>query len=67
MRRRPSRYGDDEDIALDVSCQDLGPADPANSLEDACQDEDPISLEDAHQESADDSGPNQEVIPMAEV
>ena len=37
MRRRPSRYGDNEDIALDVSCQDLGPADPANFLEVACQ------------------------------
>ena len=58
VRRRPSRYGDDESTAMEDSGQGLGPADPANFLEDACQYEDPISLEDAHLESADDSGPN---------
>ena len=51
----PPRYEDDEAFALEDSCQGCGPANPANSG-DASQDEDPISLEDAHQESADAGG-----------
>ena len=59
VRRRPSRYGDDESTAMEDSGQGLGPADPANFLEDASQDEDQISLKDVHQESADvGGGPN---------
>ena len=55
MRRRPSRYGDDEGTALEDSCQDLGPADSTNLLEDSGQDENPTSLENVQQESAYDS------------
>ena len=69
---RPSRFGadalfgvNDGAIASEDSGHGLRPADSKNFLENSGQVEDPISLEDLHQESASDSVPDQKVIPTA--